>query len=221
MTETASQQLAQDFVETYGKPLGIKSRFPRDQPRVMSVDGVREGAQIFLHAYHGIGPRERRSARFALLGDSQSLESLTTLQRKLRGRFVPPTCRELVATHYNRPGFRITVREEWNQGIRDIARLVAGKDLRFLLRLAPIRNDSQSENFEDLRAWLKTLQADLRHAVVKQEILFYDRSLCWNRTHLNKEGIKRFSRVVADDLRPVAKDSRSLPAPIGESLPPK
>ena len=70
-----------------------------------------------------------------------------------------------------------------------------------MVRLAPARNDAAVENFEGISRGLRELQKTFPQIRVDSNVLYYDPSLCYDLWHLNIDGAKKFTHLLADDVR--------------------
>jgi hypothetical protein len=95
------------------------------------------------------------------------------------------------------------VSPRWDQGMRDLAALSQTSGIPLLVRLAPCPSDFiQRRDFSRIVAWLADVQKDYPDIVVaRPEILSYDPALCADFRHLNVEGCRKFTALVADEFQ--------------------
>jgi hypothetical protein len=89
-----------------------------------------------------------------------------------------------------------------NEGVRAFARLAQSCPFRLIIRLAPMSSDQSAwGGDEHLARWLKQIEGEFPEvSICRPEMLWYNPELCWDAIHLNKDGVERFTRVVAKEV---------------------
>jgi hypothetical protein len=98
-------------------------------------------------------------------------------------------------------GVRFSTRPEWDRAVRALIDLANVGGVRLMVRLAPARADAASENFEEISGGLRDLQREFPQVIVDPEVHFYDSALCYDVWHLNAVGMKKFTQLLARDVR--------------------
>jgi hypothetical protein len=186
--------ISEQFVRVYGRKTGFASS---DEGY---LEPIKRGADI-VRAFASALARGYNYRDDELNG--RPGETFATLERKVfkqRGYERLPDRPGRVAPH-DLENFRTGVAVEWDRGVRELNRLAESKGAILLIRLAPIRADAAVLNFADVRTWLQGIAKSQPDVIVRSDIIYYDPALCWDARHVNATGAKKFTRLVADDVR--------------------
>lgn len=106
----------------------------------------------------------------------------------------PPAAPQYAGVHF-------AIRPEWDRAMRALIDLADAAGVRLMIRLAPARSDARVENFEEITRGLQKFQKEFPRFSVQPAVYFYDTALCYDLWHLNSVGAKKFTRILAQDVR--------------------
>jgi hypothetical protein len=180
-----------------------------------------ESVKFFARRGFGIGhelwANSRRETRFdprvePLVGvDKETYFTLEEKVRKARGFWA------LGGKHFatgtdppNKPV--VNVAPQWRVGFRELAKTAQAGGVSLVVRLVPMV-DTVKTDYQPVRAWLRDIQSQYPGVIVLHpEILLYDPELCWDYQHLNADGVRKFSRSLANDISEVlSRESKRRP----------
>src|ERR1700733_3258277 len=137
------------------------------------------------------------------LGEVPS-ETFFTMRQKIRdgSGYVP------LMGHSSKPDPRYNgdpyrVNPDFDSAVRILAKMCADHGLRLMIRFGPTnRSFKNARDYEPLYSWLDTIERECPGvAACRPVLLWYDRPECWDFTHPNVEGTKRFMPTVAKDVQ--------------------
>jgi hypothetical protein len=150
--------------------------------------------------------------------DGSTEDTFNTLARKLhesRG-YVKPKATHGPPNKPVYPGVHFAIRPEWDRDVRALIGLTDAVGARLMVRLAPARTDAAEENFDAISSGLRDLQKEFPRVIVDAEVHYYEPALCCDLWHMNGDGGKKFTRLLADDVRSAMKmptrEPRQIPA---------
>ena len=209
--------IAQRFVRTYGRQLGIANHDAHDTELAL----IKRGAGVARDYCNAMMNRAFESWRDEPLVDDSRGYTFNTFQRKRsEGRGYESPRGEHSFDHLIHQETNpitglvpvnptpLLIQPEWDAGVRRLAHLADQSNSRLLVRLAPAPTIIDRRIFVDIVSWLQSLERDFPHAVIKTDIVGLDFSLFWDWVHLNAEGAQKFTRLVAEDVLAVLHEGR-------------
>jgi hypothetical protein len=111
-------------------------------------------------------------------------------------------------------GQPVTIRDDWDRGVRLLAETCSRRHVRLLFRFSPMPNECASmKDFSPVENWAKTFETTCPEMLVgRPTLLWYDWSLCWDAYHLNSQGVAKYTQALATEVGAVlARLGRDTP----------
>jgi hypothetical protein len=139
----------------------------------------------------------------SLIGMEQvTYRQYENLTREKRGHFELPG--RGPDKNLDRPGGLVRVHDTWDAGVRRLAETCDSAGVPLMIRFGPVSAASTKNlKFERLERWVQELQASCPHLIAPsdQSIVRFPPELCWDYSHPNPQGAKRFTEQVAAEVR--------------------
>jgi hypothetical protein len=201
-TSFANRPFAEQFVRVYGRGTGLVAHESCVEPIKRGAGIIRDDANALLRSY------SFRDVQVDGL-PGETFNTLAEKRRRQRGyNRRPDRLGQVMGREFGNGTLPVEV--EWDRGVRALGRLAEAKGVRLMVRLAPIRADAASMNFDEIRAWLRTIGKSRPNVVVSSEVILYDPKFCSDPRHLNAIGAKKFTKLVADDVLAALERKRPL-----------
>lgn len=124
------------------------------------------------------------------------------LTREQRGHFELPGRGPY--KNLDRPGGLVLVHEVWESGLRRLAENCHNAGVPLMIRFGPVSAEATKNlKFERLERCLQDLQVSFPRVSLTgdQQILRYPPELCWDYSHPNPQGARRFTEQVAAEVQ--------------------
>lgn len=201
MNETTAGALYERFLRAYGSPESHRGVFADGSASLRYF--INRGMSI---SYWQLGEwasgRNQDRLDDRLFGyESETYRTLRDKVRQSRGFFLLPKSHAVDAAVLEPLAEPHVVNPWMDDGVRAFAALAQTHGFPLIIRLAPLARDQAPWDSECIPAWLAQLEKDFPQvAVSRPEILWYDRSACWDSIHVNADGVKLFTGTTARDV---------------------
>jgi hypothetical protein len=104
----------------------------------------------------------------------------------------------------DRPGGIVVIHEAWNAGARRLIKTCDNARIPLLIRFCPVSAEAtRNINFERPERWLMDLKASFPRLLLPADppIVRFEPMLCWDYSHANPQGTRRFTELVAAEVR--------------------